>query len=196
MSVVVLSVLVVVGAAVGAVTVGSYNGLVRKRNAVDNSWTRLDLQLRKRHNLVHNLVHAVRAHAGTDRIQAFDEVSAAADVAIESSTPPEKAKAEDALTVAVRGVLASVGRNPKLKRSRRFFDLELDLTDSENRIAYARQYFNLAVRDYNRAVQRMPVSLLAGVLRFSPQEPFNHSESAMPFTACRSSPSSAEKLHS
>ena len=195
MSVLVASLLVVVGATIGAITVGSYNGLVRKRNAVDNSWTRLDLALRKRHSLVHSLVQVMRAHAGADRIHAFYEVSAAADVAIESSSPPEKAKAEDALTVAVRCVLATAGRNPKLKRSRRFFDLELDLCDSENRIAYARQYFNLAVRDYNNAVQRTPVSLLAGVLRFGPQEPFGHSESTT-LTASRSASSSAEKLHS
>lgn len=193
MSVLFLIVLVVVGAAVGAMAVGGYNGLVRKRNVVDNSWTRLDLQLRKRHSLVQSLVQAARAHAVTDRAHAFDAVSAAADVAIETSGPAAKAEAEDALTVAVRCVLASAGRYPKLKRSRRFLEIELDLCDSANRIAYARQNFNLAVRDYNNAVRRMPNSLLAGVLRFGLYEMFNHAE---PKTPCRSSPPAGEKLHS
>ena len=193
MSVLVLVVLVVVGATAGALAVGAYNGLVRKRNAVDNSWTRLDLQLRKRHSLVQSLVQAVRAHAATDRTPAFDAVSAATDVAIETSGPAAKAKAEDALTVAVRCVIATADRYPKLRSSRRFYDLELDLSENENRIAYARQYFNVAVRDYNNSVQRMPVSLLAGVLRFGPHEMFSEPQSATP---CRSAPPNAEKLHS
>ncbi|MCA2185963.1 LemA family protein [Nonomuraea cavernae] len=166
--VVVISALVLL-ALVGVIAV--YNGLVRRRNAVDNAWAQVDVQLKRRHDLVPNLVETVRGYAGHER-QTLSAVTAARTQAVSASTPAEQANAEHMLTGALRGLLAVVESYPDLKASRNFAELQEELATTENRIAYSRQYYNDAVLTYNNAIQTVPANLVAGLGGFASREYF------------------------
>ncbi|MEU8247394.1 LemA family protein [Nonomuraea sp. NPDC048916] len=166
--VVVISALVLL-ALIGVI--GVYNGLVRRRNAVDNAWAQVDVQLKRRHDLVPNLVETVRGYAGHER-QTLAAVTAARTQAAGAGTPAEQANAENILTGALRGLLAVAESYPDLKASRNFAELQEELATTENRIAYSRQYYNDAVLTYNNAIQTVPANLVAGLGGFAGREYF------------------------
>ncbi|HEX5437623.1 MAG TPA: LemA family protein [Gemmatimonadaceae bacterium] len=169
LGVIVVVVLVVV--LVLSVIIGSYNGLVRRRNRVDNAWSQVDVQLKRRHDLVPNLVATVQGYATHER-QTFQAVTDARAKAMSAQGPAEKSAAEASLTGAVQGLVLVAEAYPDLKASQNFKSLQDELGDVENRIAYARQFYNDAVMGYNTATETFPRSLIAGVFGFSPRQFF------------------------
>jgi LemA protein len=151
--------------------VAVYNNLVRKRNSVDNAWAQTDVQLKRRYDLIPNLVETVKGYATHER-HVFEAVTAARAAAIAADGPARQAQAENALTAALRSVFAVAEAYPQLQASRNFSELQAELSDTESRIAYARQYYNDAVLTYNNAVQTVPTNVVAGMTGFVAQEFF------------------------
>ena len=164
-------VLVLIALVLVVVAIGMYNRLVRQRNGVDNAWAQIDVQLKRRYDLIPNLVETVKGYARHER-QTFESVTAARTAAIAAHGPAEQAKAENALTAALRSMFAVAESYPQLQASRNFAELQNELSDSENRIAYARQYYNDSVLTYNNAVQTVPTNIVAGIGGFTPRESF------------------------
>src|SRR5581483_2840466 len=159
---VVVAVIVVVGAV--------YNGLVRRRNRVDATWSDVEVLLRRRHDLVPNLVSAVQGYAAHESAT-FQAVTAARAAATGASGPRGAGSAEAQLTVGVRRLFAVAEAYPDLKASAAFVDLQQKLTATEDGLEHARQFYNDAVYGYNNAIQRLPGALLAGPLGFR-ERPF------------------------
>jgi LemA protein len=151
--------------------VATYNGLVRKRNAVTNAYSQIEVQLKRRYDLIPNLVETVRGYATHER-QTFDSVTAARAAAVAAQGPAEQAKAENALSTTLRSLFAVSEAYPQLQASRNFADLQAELSDTESRIAYARQYYNDSVLTYNNSVQTVPTNIVAGIGGFTPRESF------------------------
>lgn len=148
-----------------------YNGLVRKRNAVENAWAQVDVQLKRRHDLVPNLVEVVRGYAGHER-QTLTAVTAARAQALGAHSLAEQAGAENALTGALKTLFAVAESYPDLKASQNFAELQEELATTENRIAYSRQYYNDAVLTYSNAIQTVPANIVAGMGGFTAREYF------------------------
>ncbi|KAA0022085.1 LemA family protein [Antrihabitans cavernicola] len=172
----VLVVLAVLAVLIAGAAIGIYNKLVRKRNGVDNAWAQIGVQLKRRYDLIPNLIVTVKGYAAHER-QTFESVTAARVAAMAATGPVEKAKAENALTSALRSVFAVAEAYPQLQASRNFSELQGELSDTENRIAYSRQYYNDAVLTYNSAVQTVPSNIVAGTFGFGPREFFTAPES-------------------
>ncbi|MEO3857435.1 LemA family protein [Acrocarpospora sp. B8E8] len=166
-----LIVLVALVVLVAVLFIGAYNGLVRKRNAVDNAWAQVDVQLKRRHDLVPNLVETVKGYAAHER-GALEAVVAARGRAVGASSPQEHAAAEDLLTGALKNLFALAEAYPDLKASRNFSELAEELSVTENRIAYSRQYYNDAVLAYNNAVETIPANIVAAAAGFRRREYF------------------------
>jgi LemA protein len=164
-------VIAVVVAVVLIASILGYNTLVRRRNRCDASWAQVDVQLVKRHDLIPNLVEAVRGYAAHER-QTFQVVTEARSSAMTARGPVARAGAEDALTVAVGGLMALAENYPNLKASDNFLDLQEQLASVESGIAYARQYYNDAVLTYENARTTFPLLLLARPFGFSAREYF------------------------
>jgi LemA protein len=148
-----------------------YNGLVQKRNRVGNAWAQIDVQLKRRHDLVPNLVEAVKGYAAHER-GTFDEVTQARAAATGAQTPAAAAAAENALTQALGRLFAVAEAYPQLKANESFLQLQAQLQDTEDKIAIARQVYNDTVLTYNNAIQVFPAVLLAGALGFHEREFF------------------------
>jgi LemA protein len=146
-----------------------YNSLVGMRNAVRNGWADIDVQLTRRHDLVPNLVQAVRGYMAHER-ETLEAVTRARTQAVTTSGADlgTRAVAEMALTGAVGNLFAVAERYPTLKASQQFLLLQEQLTSTENRIAYARQHYNECVRRYNTSLAEFPRNLFAGTMGFSP----------------------------
>jgi len=170
-TVIVLVVLLVLLVLAAVAVIAVYNRLVTSRNAVDNAWAQVDVQLTRRHDLVPNLVETVRGYAAHER-QTLDSVTAARAAAVSASGPEQQAQAENVLTGALRSLFAVAEAYPDLKAAQNFAQLQGELADTENRIAYSRQYYNDAVLTYNNAVQTVPTNLVAGATGFRTREFF------------------------
>jgi LemA protein len=153
--------LVVVVIAIGAV----FNGLVRRRNRVDTTWSDVDVLLRRRHDLVPNLVAAVQGYAGHESAT-FHDVAEARTAAINATDPKSASQAEAHLAEGMKTLIALGEAYPQLKASATYVDLQGRLTATEDGLAHARQFYNDAVYGYNTAVQTLPGVLLAGPLGF------------------------------
>jgi len=147
----------------------TYNKLVRLRNRADALWADIDVQLKKRHDLVGNLVEVVRGYATHERTT-FDEVTEARAAATSAETPDDKTRAENALSGALGRLMATAEAYPDLKAEDRFQGLHEELIQLENAIAYARQAYNLTVQAYNNAVQTVPTSIVAWLMSFAPRD--------------------------
>lgn len=146
-----------------------YNSLVAKRNRVDNAWGQVDVQLQRRFDLIPNLVETVRGYASHES-KTFEAVAEARSMAAGASTPGEQAVADNFLTSALRQLFAVAEDYPELRASENFASLQADLTDTENKIAVARQIYNDTVLKYNNAVQQVPSSLVAALTGFKTRE--------------------------
>src|SRR5262249_36560892 len=145
----------------------TYNRLVRLRNRVLNAWSDVDVQLKRRHDLVPNLVETVRGYMGHER-QTLEAVTSARAQAMTSGAPiAARAAAEVALTGAVGNLFVVAERYPTLRAAENFTLLQEQLTSTENRIAFARQYYNESVMQYNTAIATFPRNLMAGAMGFS-----------------------------
>src|SRR3954451_4729229 len=161
--------------------VSGYNKLVRLRNRADALWADVDVQLKRRHDLVANLVEVVKAYASHERTT-FDEVTEARSDAAAADTPEDKTRAENVLSGALGRLLVTAEAYPDLKAEDRFQDLHQELVRLEDTIAMARQAYNLTVQAYNNGVQTMPEPIAAWLMSFEPRDYLSApaSETALP----------------
>jgi LemA protein len=149
-----------------------YNSLVKRRNQVDNAWSQIDVQLKRRHDLIPNLVETVKGYAAHER-GTFEAVTQARANAINAQTPVEQAQAENVLSGALKSLFAVAEAYPDLKANQNFLNLQEELTSSEDRVAYARQFYNDSVLSYNTQIQKFPTVFLAGMFHFEKREFFD-----------------------
>ena len=170
---------VVVGLAVVLVLYAlvTYNRLVRNRNRIDAAWSQIDVQLRRRYDLIPNLVETVKGYAAHERA-IFERVAEARSAGIGAKTVPEQAQAENQLTQALRQLFAVVENYPQLKANENFLALQEELTGTEGRIAFARQFYNEQVLTYNNLVQQAPSNIVANLASFTTREYFEIEEAA------------------
>ena len=160
---------VVVGLVVWAIA--SYNGLVKVKNTVESAWAQIEVQLNRRHDLIPNLVETVKGYA-THEQTTLEQVVAARNRAVAASTPGEQAEAEKAVTGALANVFALSEAYPDLKANQSFLALQTELSETEDRVAYARQYYNDSVNQYNTKVETFPAVFIARAAGFGPREYF------------------------
>ncbi len=149
-----------------------FNGLVKRRNQVDNAWSQIDVQLKRRHDLIPNLVETVKGYAAHER-GTFEAVTNARANAINAQGAPAQAEAENVLTGALKSLFAVAEAYPDLKANQNFLNLQEELTSTEDRIAYARQFYNDSVLSYNTKIQQFPTVILAGMFHFEKREFFD-----------------------
>jgi LemA protein len=154
-----------------------YNRLVRYRNQIDNAWSQIDVQLRRRYDLIPNLVNTVKGYAAHEK-QTFENVTAARAAGIAAKTVGEQAQAENMITQALRQLMAVVENYPDLKANQNFLALQEELTGTEGRIAFARQFYNDQVLSFNNLVQQFPSAIIASMGGFKTREFFETEEAA------------------
>jgi LemA protein len=159
---IVLAVLLVVFVAVVGWVIVGYNRLVRLRTQVQASWAQVDVQLKRRHSLIPNLVETVKGYAAHERAT-LEAVTAARSTAVGAQGPQGKAGAEGVLTQALGRLFALAEAYPDLKANANFLALQTELAGTEDKVAYARQFYNSAVQSLNAAVQSIPTNILAGM---------------------------------
>jgi LemA protein len=148
----------------------AYNGLVTLRQAVKNAWAQIDVQLKRRHDLIPNLVNTVKGYAAHEK-ETFERVINARARATSATSPAESIKAEGELSSALARLLAVSESYPELKANQNFLSLQEELTSTENRVAYARQFYNDSVTKLNTQIQTFPTVVIAGMFGFK-EEPF------------------------
>lgn len=163
---IVLIVLLALGAVIVFWLVGIYNGLVRLRNAVKNAWSQIDVQLKRRYDLIPNLVETVKGYAKHER-ETLEAVIQARQQAINiTDNVLEKAKAENMLSQTLRSLFAVAENYPDLKANQNFLALQEELTSTENKISFARQYYNDSAMKYNNKTEMFPSNIVAGMFNF------------------------------
>ena len=159
--------------------VALYNGLVKRRNAVDNSWSQIDVQLKRRHDLIPNLVESVKDYMSYEQETLTKVTQARADaVAAGAKGPAQAAQAENALTDTLRSLFAVMENYPDLKASQNVMSLQEELTATENKISFARQFYNDAVLTYNNKIQTVPSNIIAGLFNFEKRDYFEAPDEA------------------
>lgn len=148
-----------------------YNKLVSLKNTVKSSWSDIDVQLKKRYDLVPNLVETVKGYAAHEKT-VFEKVTEARAKAMGAATPGEKAKAENMFTESLKSIFALAEAYPELKANENFMQLQSQLKDLEDQIEYARRYYNAVVRDYNILIESFPSNLIASSFGFKQEEFF------------------------
>ena len=149
-----------------------YNGLVAMRQRVNQSYADIDVQLKQRHDLIPNLVETVKGYAAHER-GTLEAVIQARNAAMAAQGPAQQAATENALTGALRQIFALSEAYPNLKANENFQQLQMELTDLENKIAASRRFFNNAVQEYNTGILRFPAALFAGALGFTEKQFFD-----------------------
>ena len=170
---IVLILLVVV---IGYVVI-TYNGLVGMRNRIENAWAQIDVQLKRRYDLIPNLVETVKGYAAHER-ETLENVVRARNMAMSAQGPQDQAAAENMITGALKSVFALQEAYPDLKANENFLNLQEELTGTEGRIAYARQFYNDSVYSYNTKVQSVPSNLIANQFHFDEREYFEVDEAS------------------
>ena len=173
-----LIIVIVVVAILVLATIALYNGLVRSRNQVENAWSQIDVQLKRRLDLIPNLVETVKGYAAHER-ETLEAVIAARNVAIAApDTPPAQAEADNLLSGALRQLFALSESYPDLKANQNFLALQEELTATEGRVAYARQFYNDSVLTYDNKLESFPTVIIAKMFNFEPREYFEADEQA------------------
>lgn len=162
--------LAVLVAAVLAVIV-LYNRLVVLRNRVQNAWSQIDVQLRRRYDLIPNLVETVKGYM-THEAETLEKVTQARNMAINAHTVKEQGEAENMLSSTLKSLFAVAEAYPDLKANQNFMMLQEELSGTESKIAYARQFYNDSVMSFNTAIQSFPANLVAGIFGFTQQDYF------------------------
>jgi LemA protein len=175
----IIVVLVIIGA-LALFFIATYNRLVTLRQRVKEAWADIDVQLKRRHDLIPNLVETVKGYATHEAsvFQKVTEARAAAVAAGATGSPEQRAQAENVLTGALRSVFAVAEAYPQLQASQNFRDLQENLTATEDKISFARRFYNGNVRDYNTSLQTLPTSLFAGMLGFRAEQYFELTDAA------------------
>lgn len=162
--------------------VAVFNGLIRLRNRVQEAWSDIDVQLKRRYDLIPNLINSVKGYAKHES-GVFENVTKARSQAMQAGTPAEHAQAENMLTGALKSLFAVSENYPELRASENFMHLQQELTDTENKIQSSRRFYNGQVRDFNTKIEVFPNNFVAGILGFTKQEFFeiaNDSERETP----------------
>ncbi len=156
------------------VLIGLYNGLIQKRLRVDEAFAQIEVQLKRRHDLIPNLVNAVKGYMGFEQKVLTDVTNArAAAVSAGAEGPAQQAAAENALTGTLRSLFAVVENYPELKANENVLALQEQLTTTENQISFSRQHYNATVLDYNTGIATFPAVLIAGIFGFIKREFFD-----------------------
>ena len=159
------------------IVVALYNRLVRLRNRAENAWAQVDVQLRRRYDLIPNLVETVKGYASHERAT-FDEVTKARTAAQQAQTVQEQAQAENLLTQAIGRLFAVAEAYPQLRATENFQQLQAQLEETESKIAVSRQVYNDAVLTYDTALETVPTNIVGNVLNFEEREYFEVEEPA------------------
>src|SRR5690242_6164408 len=168
--------LIIIGIVI-VVTIAMYNGLIRLRVQCDNAWADIDVQLKRRYDLIPNLVETVKGYATHER-GTFEAVTAARTQAMSAQGPAAKGQAEGMLTGALRQLFALSEAYPQLRAAENFSQLQSTLNQIEDTLQNARRYYNAAVRDFNTRVEQFPSNIVAGMGNFKPREFFEISAPA------------------
>lgn len=153
----------------------TYNSLVTLKTRVEESWSGIDVQLKRRSSLIPNLIETVKGYAAHEK-QVFQKVTEARAGLMQAGTPHEKAVADNALTGTLKSLFAVAENYPELKANENFIKLQEELTDTEDKIAYARQFYNTNVMEYNVKLKVFPNVLITGTFGFKPEEFFEAEE--------------------
>ena len=156
-----------------------FNGLVRRRNRVDQAWSQIGVQLERRHDLIPNLVETVKGYASHER-GTLEAVVQARNSAVQAQQagPAQQAQAENVLTGALRQLFALSEAYPDLKANQNFLSLQEELTSTEDRISYARQFYNDSVQTFNTSIQTFPRNMIAGMFNFQARQFFQAEQGA------------------
>jgi LemA protein len=169
MSAVWIAVIVVFVAVVFLVLI--YNTLVQLRVRADSAWSDIDVQLKRRHDLIPNLVETVKGYAAHEK-GTFENIARYRTAAMQATTPEQKMQAEGQLTMALRGLLAVAENYPQLQASQQFTSLQASLNEVEDSLQNSRRYYNAVVRDLNTRIQSFPTNIIANMMGFTPRQFF------------------------
>lgn len=161
--------------AIAIIAIVLYNSLVRSKNQVDEAWSDIEVQLKRRYDLIPNLVEAVKGYAAHES-GVFEKVTQARAAAMGAGSMAEKLKDENMLSGALKSLFAVAEAYPELKANQNFMQLQSDLTDTEDKIQAARRFYNGNVRDYNTRLQVFPTNMFASMFGFTKREFFNIDE--------------------
>jgi len=167
MGIIILIIIVILVAAI----IGIYNGLIKLKNRVDEAWSDIDVQLKRRHDLIPNLINTVKGYAAHEK-EVFEKVTEARTAAMGAQTPAEKENAENALSGTLKSLFAVAENYPDLKANQNFLELQRELTDTEDKIQAARRFYNGNVRDFNIKIETFPSNIIAGMLNFTKRDFF------------------------
>ncbi|MCL6472808.1 MAG: LemA family protein [Firmicutes bacterium] len=168
-----IALIIIVGLIVLAVLIfaGYYNSLISLRNRIDNAWSQIDVQIKRRHDLIPNLVETVKGYAAHER-EVLEHVTEARSRAITAGSIAEQSDAENQLTQTLRSLFAVAENYPELKANQNFLALQEELSGTESKIAFARQFYNDSVYRYNTAIQSFPGNIMAGIFGFKERQYF------------------------
>jgi len=153
------------------VLIGMYNGLVQLRTRADSSWSDIEVQLKRRHDLIPNLVETVKGYAAHEK-GTFEDIAKYRSMAMQATTPADQAAAENQLTGALKTLFAVSEAYPQLRASEEFTQLQGSLNQTEDSIQNSRRYYNAVVRDLNSRIQSFPTNILAGMFGFQQRQYF------------------------
>jgi len=173
MSIGIILLIVIAIAAIWVIAV--YNGLIKLKNRVDEAWSDIDVQLKRRYDLIPNLINTVKGYATHER-ELFEKVTEARSNAMKAEAPAEKEKAENMLSDTLKSLFAVAENYPDLKANQNFLELQRELSDTENKIQASRRFYNGNVRDFNTKIQIFPNNIIAGMLKFSQRDFFEAEE--------------------
>lgn len=170
-----LIIILAVVAVILVVLIASYNRFIVLKNRIDNAWAQIDVQLKRRYDLIPNLIETVKGYAKHEK-KVFTEVTAARTALMGATTLNEKAKANSHLTETLKSLFAVAENYPKLEANQNFLMLQEELSGTESKIAYARQAYNDSVLSYNNGTQVFPGNIIAGMFGFKQREFFKTEE--------------------
>jgi LemA protein len=168
-------VILIVGAIIVLWVISVYNRLITLKNRVEEAWSDIDVQLKRRYDLIPNLVNTVKGYA-THEKELLEQVTKARTFAMQAGNMKDKLEAENALSSSLKSLFAVAENYPDLKASTNFLELQRELTDTEDKIQASRRFYNTNVRDYNTKLETFPTNILAGVLKFEKRDFFETAE--------------------
>jgi LemA protein len=168
---IILIVLIVGIVGIGLWAIGVYNGLIKTKNRVDEAWSDIDVQLKRRYDLIPNLINTVKGYAKHES-ETLEKVTKARQMAIDASNLKEQQEAENMLTSTLRSLFAVSENYPDLKANTNFLELQRELSDTENKIMASRRFYNGNVRDFNTKLQVFPSNIAGNILGFKSRDYF------------------------
>jgi LemA protein len=175
MSLIIMGIIILIILVIVVFVIKSYNDLVNGRNRVKNAWSQIDVQLKRRNDLIPNIVETVKGYAGHEK-STFEEVTKARSSIANATTVGEVAEADNMLTGALKSLFAVAEAYPELKANQNFIELQQELSETEDKISYSRQFYNDTVLKYNNMCQQFPSNIIAGLFGFKESDFFEAQE--------------------